>query len=218
MGLNALGTYARQRAQEIELSMAELARRAGLSRQTLHTVSNSQQRLPEMDTLVRLAVALRVHPLRLIHLAFEHYQLPPGLDQRGKPSGDASVFVADVTIPDGTLVMPGAMFTKIWSVQNIGSVAWEGRRLACADEAVQRHTLAGEPLPAGQRLRPLAPVIEVPTTPPGAVVQLAVEFQAPRVPGSYVSYWKSQHPDGSLCFPQSTGLSCAVQVVSLGGG
>jgi transcriptional regulator with XRE-family HTH domain len=215
MALNALGIYARQRAAEIGLSMAEVARRAGFSRQTLHTLSNSSARLPEMDTLVKLALALRVHPLRLIHLAFENYQLPAGLDNTAKPQGDASIFVADVTIPDGTLVHAGARFTKVWAVQNIGSVPWLGRRLVCVDDDIQVNSLAGQPLPMAQRLRPMAPFIEVPDTPPGAVVQMAIDFEAPRVPATYVSYWKSFNADGRMCFPEATGLSCLVRVISM---
>lgn len=78
MSLNALGVYARQRGREIGLSMADLARRAGVSRQTLHTLGNTTERLPEMLTLVKLAAALRVHPLQLVQLAFENYPLPYG--------------------------------------------------------------------------------------------------------------------------------------------
>ena len=35
-----------------------------------------------------------------------------------------SVFVADVTIPDGTPVNIGESFTKTWSIQNVGTCAW----------------------------------------------------------------------------------------------
>src|SRR5512133_582347 len=37
---------------------------------------------------------------------------------------DNSVFVADVTIPDNTVVTPGQAFTKTWSLKNTGTCNW----------------------------------------------------------------------------------------------
>lgn len=216
MALNALGCYLRKRAHEVDISLAELARRAGVSRQTLHTVSNSTARLPEMETLVKLGVALRVHPLHLIHLAFADYRLPPVMEAESKLRKDASIFVADVTIPDGTLVHAGSRFTKIWAVQNIGTVAWQGRRLSCMDHDISVSMPSGPAQPMGHRIKAAAPWIEVPHTEPGAIVQLSIDFEAPQVPGTYVSYWKSHFADGELCFPESAGLSCVVRVISMG--
>lgn len=34
------------------------------------------------------------------------------------------LYIADVTIPDGTRMKPGEKFTKTWLVQNIGGCAW----------------------------------------------------------------------------------------------
>src|SRR6185295_11416560 len=42
--------------------------------------------------------------------------------------GDAcnnSVFVADITIPDGSVLKPGEDFTKIWRIQNTGNCRWD---------------------------------------------------------------------------------------------
>src|SRR5271157_1067465 len=33
-------------------------------------------------------------------------------------------FVADVTVPDGTTLAPGATFTKTWRLENIGNCTW----------------------------------------------------------------------------------------------
>src|SRR5512138_2778546 len=37
---------------------------------------------------------------------------------------DAMQFVADVTIPDGTVMTPNQAFTKTWRVKNVGTCAW----------------------------------------------------------------------------------------------
>src|SRR5512143_426233 len=39
-------------------------------------------------------------------------------------SCDWAQFVADVTIPDGTQIQPGATFTKTWRLKNIGYCTW----------------------------------------------------------------------------------------------
>ncbi len=37
---------------------------------------------------------------------------------------DRASFVADITIPDGTMVPPGTQFAKTWSIRNAGSCTW----------------------------------------------------------------------------------------------
>lgn len=37
---------------------------------------------------------------------------------------DRAEFIADVTIPSGTVVMPGETFTKTWRLKNIGTCVW----------------------------------------------------------------------------------------------
>jgi hypothetical protein len=44
--------------------------------------------------------------------------------------GDESTFIADITVPDGTVMPPKFIFEKVWRIKNTGSVPWVGRRLA----------------------------------------------------------------------------------------
>ncbi len=219
--MNALGRFLRNRTHELGFSMAELARSTGLSRQTLHAIGEAGGRLPELETVVRIALKLNVHPLQLFHLVFEDYHLPPKFDRQFRERKDRSIFLGDVTIPDGTVVVAGARFTKTWEVQNVGTVPWEGRRLHCMDEEiiVRRRSAGGdeEPVLVTERLKPASPSIEVPYTPPGRISRLSVDFEAPTVPGTCVSYWKSLFADGSPCFPDSVGLTCRVRVVKMSG-
>ena len=39
-------------------------------------------------------------------------------------SCDAATFDADLTIPDGVVMLPGTQFTKIWRIKNTGTCAW----------------------------------------------------------------------------------------------
>lgn len=44
---------------------------------------------------------------------------------QGGPLCDDAVFVADITIPDGTVVTQGNDFKKIWRIQNTGTCTWD---------------------------------------------------------------------------------------------
>ncbi len=213
--MNALGRYLRSRAQELGMTTTELARRSGASRQTLQSIGMLGGRLPQIETLVKIALALRVHPLRLIHLVFEDYQLPMQFERQFKRRGDKSAFVADVTIPDGEPVYTGTRFTKVWEVQNVGTVAWVDRYLQCMDEQIVVTSVSGVQLRITERLRPMVGRIAIPETQPGDVVRMSVDFVAPSLPGTCLSYWKSVFADGRECFPNAVGLSCMVRVVSM---
>ncbi|MCG5533004.1 EAL domain-containing protein [Halorhodospira sp. 9621] len=63
-----LEQFVRRHAQKQRLSLTELAQRAGMSRQSLYGLWQSE-RHPNLSKMIELAEALRVHPLRLL----EHY-------------------------------------------------------------------------------------------------------------------------------------------------
>lgn len=212
---NALGRFIRSRAKELGLSLAEVARRAHKSRQTLYALGVAGGRLPDLETLVEFALVLGVHPLRLIHLVFEDYHLPVKHEHQHTERGDKSIFLADVTVPDGSVVLAGATFTKIWEIQNVGTVAWENRFLRCMDDEISVTNLSGGTLRIAEALQPVVHHIDVPFTEPGGIVRVSVDFKAPTVPGTCVSYWKSFHADGRACFPGSVGLSCKVRVLAM---
>jgi transcriptional regulator with XRE-family HTH domain len=214
--MNALWNFVRERASAEKISLTELARKAGKSRQTLYALAEGDTHLPELQTLVDVALVLGVHPLQLIHLVFEDYRLPTKQSREHNERGDRSVFRADITIPDGTVVMAGSMFTKVWEVQNLGTLAWENRFLACVDDNIEvRTSRSGKPLRVTEKLTPTITKIPVPYTAPGGIVRLAVDFRAPSLPCTVMSYWKSTFEDGTMCLPNSVGLSCVVRVISM---
>ena len=212
----SLEHYIRSRAGELGLSLSEVCRRASISRQTLYTLNLVPHKLPALQTIVSLADVLHVHPLRLLQLVFDEVPIAQPLKQRHK-RGDHSAFVQE-TIPDGSLVLFGRRFIKTWEVQNVGRVPWEGRFLQCMDEEIVVTTRTGETLRIADSLKPTAMRVAVPATAPGAVVKLTVEFTAPTVPGTFLSYWKSVFADGTLCFPKAQGLSVKVRVSSMATG
>ncbi len=214
--MNMLVAFIRQRARQKGLSVSDICKSAGRSRQTFYALSESRERLPDLETLIDFAIAIDVHPMRLVQLVFEdHHGAFCRRRERGLPS-DVSQFVRDVTIPDGTMVMAGARFVKTWEVQNVGKTVWHDRFLKCMDEElVVMSADDGVELNVSPRLMPEVRCIPVPRTLPGGVAQLSVSFRAPSIPGTCVSYWKSVGAEGMLCFPDAVGLSVQVRVMTM---
>jgi hypothetical protein len=90
-------------------------------------------------------------------------------------------FIADLTIPDYTVVAPGSLLDKQWLVQNTGTCNWDSRyRL----RYVGGYTLDA---PEEQALYPAVA---------GAQVTIRILFTAPAEAGEYVSIWQAFDPDG----------------------
>lgn len=98
-------------------------------------------------------------------------------------SGDNAAYVADLTIPDGTILHPGQVFTKVWEVQNTGAQAWNSRY----------HWQFEAGTPMGTVLS-----VPVPVAPPGETVTFQVRMSAPSRPRTYIGYWQMTDPSGSV--------------------
>jgi hypothetical protein len=83
-------------------------------------------------------------------------------------------FVLDVTVPDGTIFSPGAYFTKIWRVRNIGSCTWNTKYTLVYESGAE---LDGSTLKMPESVAP------------GETIDLAVNLQAPDKIGKYTGYW-----------------------------
>ncbi|MCI0399087.1 MAG: hypothetical protein L0332_19080 [Chloroflexi bacterium] len=112
------------------------------------------------------------------------YQFLP-VPESGEPGcTDAGTFVADLSVPDDTVVAPGQVFTKTWQLRNDGGCTWgPGYSLVF---------IGGEPM-GGLETQPLAGV-----TAPGEILELSVTLVAPLEPGSYRSEWKLGNARGIL--------------------
>jgi hypothetical protein len=105
--------------------------------------------------------------------------IPPG-----GPSGDRSIYIADVTIPDGTVIAPGAAFKKTWKLQNAGSSTW-----------TTSYSLA---FISGEKMGSVTSVPLAQSVAPGAQIEISVDMVAPTNPGSYQSYWKMKNASGQF--------------------
>lgn len=208
--------YVRQRAEALNLSMSELARQSGISRQALYGVLDSSTEQAKISTLISLARALQVHPVVLFRHMLHQFELPKFSTTGAKYQFDASGFVTE-TVPDNTTVLSGQSFCKTWEIQNIGHRVWQNRELVCVDEPIESIAITqGIALPTACRhLIPDHKRIDIPETLPGDTVLLSVQFTAPSYPCSVISYWKMTDEAGDICFPETEGLSCLVRVVSI---
>jgi len=102
---------------------------------------------------------------------------------------DLAVFVQDVSIGDGTQLFPGAEFTKIWRVKNVGLCTWT------RDYAL---VYVG-----GDQLGTVTVVWFDRFVHPGETVDLSVNLVAPQKAGEYQGYWQMRD-DGGVLF--GTGL------------
>jgi hypothetical protein len=99
---------------------------------------------------------------------------------------DRGAFVADVTIPDGSIVTAGSAFTKTWRIRNVGSCTWT------TDYALLY--VFGTPMVAATVVNlpaSVAPVV------PGATADFSVNMVAPSTPGHYRSYWRFRNAGGA---------------------
>ncbi|MEV4705400.1 NBR1-Ig-like domain-containing protein [Actinoplanes sp. NPDC049316] len=103
--------------------------------------------------------------------------------------GDASKFVADVTIPDGTRVKVDSHFVKVWALANVGTVAWHNRFL-------ERMNPTGDE--EGCRVPDR---VAIGDTPPGEQVMISVPVTAPKRPGKCWVSWKMVDEHGQAFFP-----------------
>ncbi|MEU3765380.1 NBR1-Ig-like domain-containing protein [Amycolatopsis keratiniphila] len=117
------------------------------------------------------------------------------------PAGDASEFVADVTVPDGSEVAAGSVFVKTWEFRNAGTVGWIGRYLVRAGSF-------GNP---GECATPER--VPVPQTAPGERVRVSVEVRAPDRPGHCQVYWKMADEQGHILLPNARAVFFSVRVI-----
>lgn len=94
-----------------------------------------------------------------------------------------ATYLSDATFPDGSILLPGERFKKLWQIRNTGTTSWgDGYQLAFfSDEAIG--TVKSVPLP---------------TTRPGDITVVGVDMVAPTTPGIHRTTWKPRAPDGTF--------------------
>jgi hypothetical protein len=99
-------------------------------------------------------------------------------------SCDKAQFIADVTVPDGTVMAPGQTFTKTWSLKNVGTCPWT--------TSYQLVFFSGEQMGA-----PSAAAFTE-NVPVGATAKFSINMTAPSTAGSYRGFWMFKNANGAL--------------------
>jgi len=108
-------------------------------------------------------------------------------------SCDNSLFVSDVTIPDGTTVAPGQSFTKTWKLQNSGTCTWS--------------TSYDLTFVTGSQMSGVSTSLTN-SVAPSQQINISVPMIAPSSAATYTGYWKLTNASGS-----TFGSSVYVQIV-----
>jgi len=118
---------------------------------------------------------------------------------------DGAEYVADITIPDDTVLNPGQSFTKTWRIKNSGTCNWVS--------AYQFAFLADN-----QMGGPAAVAINGNVT-PGSLYDVSVNLVAPNTPGTYKGVWRMKNANGQffgttpfvqIIVPAPTGTNTAI--------
>lgn len=115
-----------------------------------------------------------------------------------KPCYSAN-FVADATIPDGTIVNPGTSFIKTWRILNSGSCPW--------DSTFKFVFMSGD-IMGGAYVYPF-PV----SAAPGQTVEIPIQLLAPQSNGTYTGKWKIQSSNGAIFGVGQYDTPLSVQIV-----
>lgn len=91
-------------------------------------------------------------------------------------------FVADVTIPDNTIISPGNSFTKTWRLKNSGSCSWTTNYKLVYSSGEQMGGAAATALPGNVN--------------PGQTIDISVSMVAPTSVGTHQGYWRMQNASG----------------------
>ncbi len=106
------------------------------------------------------------------------------LPHEATPPCDVMTFVADMSVPDGTVLNPGEAFRKTWRIKNGGTCAWT--------TAYQFVFTKGDRIGAPEAVSLPFPVN------PGESVDISVDMTAPMNSGTYRGHWMLKNPNGRL--------------------
>jgi len=112
---------------------------------------------------------------------------------------DDSIFLHDISFPDGSIVKTNSEFEKIWEIKNNGCIIWKNRFL------IERNSRISGLIPEVER-------IPIKTTYPGETIRIKIKFKTPEYPAGCISEWKMVDEFNEFYFPKKKGLFCKIQV------
>jgi len=115
-------------------------------------------------------------------------------------SCDRAEFVSDITIADDTTFTPGATFTKVWRLRNVGACTWTTAYALVFVDGEQMN---------GASMVPLTSDVA-----PNDTVDLSMELTAPSAPDTYRGNWQLRNDEDRLFgIGEDADVSFWVQIV-----
>ncbi len=111
---------------------------------------------------------------------------PPTAPSNGGSANNfctASASLAGETVPDGTIVSPGSVFTKTWRITNTGTCTWDSswKIVYVSGDLLGAAGVFNFPQPAA----------------PGQTVDVPMVLTAPQENGTYTGYWELESKWGA---------------------
>lgn len=115
-----------------------------------------------------------------IIISFPNGTLPPPPCQY---CSDSATYVADLTLPDGIIVVSGANLAKTWRIKNTGTTTWgSGYQLAFV---------------SGDQMEAPSSVSLPNNVAPNQTVNISVNITAPTTDATYQGNWQMRNPSGT---------------------
>lgn len=173
--LNACATQSEVMSRSLAISgtqaaaeHTQTAQAAGLLPPTLTLRPNEP---PPKETATQSPTPTRNYPLHFFETVTPY---SPSPNPKGIICEDAG-YVADVTFPDRSVMTRQQVFTKTWTIRNIGTCGWTGSYTL---NFVYGSDLQGETTAIGHYVLP------------GQQTDISVVFVAPDQQGKFFSYWQ----------------------------
>jgi len=144
------------------------------------TAAETETLLPPTETFITATPFAPTKTAQTIKIVTAT-QVPPTPTSIPIPC-DRAEFVRDVTFLDGSVIAPGATFTKIWRVKNSGACTWNSNYALVFVDGDALHAY---------KIVPLSRNVY-----PGETVDLSVELTAPAKQGHYKSFWMIRNSSG----------------------
>jgi hypothetical protein len=94
-----------------------------------------------------------------------------------------SAFIADITYPDGTIVEDDVWISKRWSIQNVGTCAW--------DDGFSLEPVTGDATRSWVIDEKIYKKVE-----PGEIVEIELDLRTPKKGGEWGGCWRMMGDDG----------------------
>ena len=107
-------------------------------------------------------------------------EIPPTQDPN---CTNEALFIADLTIPDDTVLSAGESFVKTWQVRNEGTCTWDTNYKLVFSDGTQMNSAQSVPL--GK-------------TPPDETLDISIDLIAPSNNGSYTGIYQLQDAEGEV--------------------